>query len=169
MNTGVTYLLGKWDKLLVPFTQDGRLEVDNGCAERRLRPVASGRKAWQVAGSASGAHRFAETLSLVSTADAAGVDPGSYNADILPRVDSWPNARRLSCFPTFGLWSTMGSNKPANSPPKLNSLNVPGTPHNYRRTLRHARCPLRDAYSAGLQAPRSLPATLRTNELPHFV
>lgn len=39
MNTGVTYLLGQWQKLLVPFTQDGRLEIDNGSAERRLRPV----------------------------------------------------------------------------------------------------------------------------------
>ncbi len=103
MNTGVTYLLGQWHKLLVPFTQDGRLEIDNGCAERRLRPIASGRKAWQFAGSASGAHRFAETLSLVSTADAAGADPGSYIVDILPRIDSWPNARRHELLPH--LWA----------------------------------------------------------------
>lgn len=103
MNAGVTYLLGQWEKLLVPFTQDGRLEIDNGCAERRLRPVASGRKAWLFAGSASGANRFADTLSLVSTADAAGVNPGSYIADVLPRIDTWPNARIHELLPH--LWA----------------------------------------------------------------
>lgn len=93
MQTGVTYLLNQWDKLLVPFTVDGRLDIDNGSAERRLRPVASGRKSWLFAGSQSGAERFADLLSLVSTADAAGVNPGSYIADILPRVETWPNRR----------------------------------------------------------------------------
>ena len=38
MQQGVTYLLNQWDKLLVPFTLDGRLDIDNGSAERRLRP-----------------------------------------------------------------------------------------------------------------------------------
>lgn len=107
MNTGVTYLLGQWQKLLVPFTQDGRLEIDNGSAERRLRPVASGRKAWLFAGSESGAHRFADILSLVSTADAAGVNPGSYIADILPRVDSWPNSKIDELLPH--LWAIAGN------------------------------------------------------------
>lgn len=103
MNAGVTYLLGQWEKLLVPFTQDGRLDIDNGCAERRLRPVASGRKSWLFAGSESGANRFADTLSLVSTADAAGVNPGSYIADILPRIDTCPNSRSHELLPH--LWA----------------------------------------------------------------
>jgi transposase len=93
LQQGVTYLLNQWDKLLVPFTVDGRLDIDNGSAERRLRPVASGRKAWLFAGSHAGAERFADQLSLVSTADAAGVNPGSYIADILPRISSWPQRR----------------------------------------------------------------------------
>ncbi|MCG8554590.1 MAG: IS66 family transposase [Proteobacteria bacterium] len=93
MKTGVTYLLNQWDKLLVPFTHDGRLEIDNGSAERRLRRVASGRKSWFFAGSQGGAERLAGILSLVSSAEAAGVDPGSYIADILPRLESWPHRR----------------------------------------------------------------------------
>lgn len=103
MQTGVTYLLGQWDKLLVPFTADGRLEIDNGCAERRLRPVASGRKSWLFAGSEAGAKRFADQLSLVSTAQAAGVDPGSYIADVLPRLDTWPQAKLHELLPH--LWA----------------------------------------------------------------
>jgi transposase len=93
MQQGVTYLLNQWDKLLVPFRIDGRLDIDNGSAERRLRPVASGRKAWLFAGSTAGAERFAAQLSLVSTADAAGVNPGSYIADILPRIQAWPHRK----------------------------------------------------------------------------
>lgn len=99
MQQGVTYLLNQWDKLVVPFTLDGRLEIDNGPAERRLRPVASGRKAWLFAGSAAGATRFADQLSLVSTADAAGVNPGSYIADILPRIETWPHSKLHELLP----------------------------------------------------------------------
>lgn len=104
LQQGVTYLLHQWDKLLVPFTLDGRLDIDNGSAERRLRPVASGRKAWLFAGSAAGAVRFADQLSLVSTAAAAGVDPGSYIADILPRIATWPHRRLDELLPHA--WAT---------------------------------------------------------------
>ncbi len=48
---------------------------------------------WSFAGSEGGANRFADQLSRVSTAQAAGVDPGSYIADILRRLDPWPQAR----------------------------------------------------------------------------
>jgi transposase len=91
MKAGATYLVNQWEKLIVPFSQDGRLEIDNGAAERRLRRVASGRKAWLFAGSHNGAKRFADVLSLVSTTDAAGADAGSYLPSVIGAVDSWPN------------------------------------------------------------------------------
>lgn len=106
MDTGVTYLLNQWDKLLVPFTLDGRLEIDNGCAERWLRPIASGRKAWLFAGAESGAHRLADAMSVVSTAVTAGVDPGGYIVDVLPQIDSWPNHRIDELLPHN--WLTRG-------------------------------------------------------------
>jgi len=84
----------------------GRLEIDNGLAERRLRPVAAGRKSWLFAGSQAGAERFADLLSLVSTAEAAGVNPGSYIADILPRVDTWPHRKLDELLPH--IWATAG-------------------------------------------------------------
>lgn len=93
MRTGTTYLVNQWEKLMVPFTTDGRLEIDNGVAERYLRRVASGRRAWMFAGSQDGAIRFADVLSLVSTADAAGVDAGSYLPSVLGAVSTWPNSR----------------------------------------------------------------------------
>lgn len=93
MKTGITYFVNQWEKLKVPFTIDGRMEIDNGSAERYLRRVASGRKAWLFAGSHDGAKRFADVLSLVSTADAAGVDAGSYLPSVLSAVTTWPNSR----------------------------------------------------------------------------
>lgn len=93
MKTGVTYFVNQWEKLTVPFQHDGRLEIDNGESERRLRRVASGRKAWLFAGSDAGARRFADTLSLVSTADAAGVEPGLYLPSVISHIDGWPNRR----------------------------------------------------------------------------
>ena len=90
LKNGVSYLLNQWDKLLVPFTSDPRLDIDNGCAERRLRRVASGRKAWLFAGSERGAERFANLLSLVSSAEAFCLEPGGYIADILSAIDTWP-------------------------------------------------------------------------------
>jgi transposase len=99
MKQGVGYLLNQWDKLLVPFRQDGRLEIDNGSAERYLRRVASGRKSWFFAGSHGGAQRFASVLSIVSSAEAVGVDPGSYITDIIQTVDSWPNKQIADLLP----------------------------------------------------------------------
>lgn len=93
MKAGVTYFANQWEKLIVPFTKDGRLEIDNGSAERRLRRVASGRKAWLFAGSHGGAKRFADVLSLVSTADAAGADAGRYLPSVISAVDSWPQSK----------------------------------------------------------------------------
>jgi transposase len=94
MRDATRYLRNQWSKLLYPFEQDGRLEIDNGEAERRLRRVASGRKAWLFAGSERGAARFAGMLSLVATAEANDVEPGGYLADILGKLSGdWPNRR----------------------------------------------------------------------------
>jgi len=90
LREGVNYLENQWDRLRVPFVLDGRLEIDNGPAERQLRSVASGRKSWLFAGSSGGAVRFADMLSLVSTARAAGHNPGTYLADVFARLANAP-------------------------------------------------------------------------------
>lgn len=106
MKQGVTYFLNQWERLIVPFTKDGRLDIDNGSAERRLRPVASGRKSWLFAGSAGGAARFADMLSLVSSAEAAGVDPGAYISSLITMVSTWPHRRLVDLLPQS--WKTLG-------------------------------------------------------------
>lgn len=100
MQQGTTYLVNQWDKLVVPFEQDGRLDIDNGLAERRLRRIASGRKAWLFAGSRGGAERLADMLSIVSSADAAGVDCGQYLPSIIEHIDAWPRRHLDQLLPT---------------------------------------------------------------------
>lgn len=111
MSQGVTYLLNQWDKLMVPFELDGRVEIDNGVAERYLRRVASGRKSWLFAGSERGAERFAALLSLVASAEAAGIDPGSYIADILPQVQTTLTSRLDELLPHA--WRAAGEEEAA--------------------------------------------------------
>lgn len=93
LKQGVTYVINQREKLMVPFEVDGRFEIDNGIAERRLRRIAAGRKAWLFAGSRGGAERFADILSIVSTADAAGVDCGKYLPSVIENISAWPNKR----------------------------------------------------------------------------
>jgi hypothetical protein len=94
MREGLRYIRNQWSKLMVAFEQDGRLEIDNGEAERRLRRVASGRKSWLFAGSERGAERFAGMLSLVASAEANGLEPGTYLADLFTKLSGrWPNRR----------------------------------------------------------------------------
>ena len=94
MREAVRYLENQWEKLRGPFEIDGRLEIDNGAAERRLRRLAARCRSWLFAGSTSGAERIAQMLSLVSTAHAAGVNPGAYLTDMFSKIaHGWPNSR----------------------------------------------------------------------------
>jgi transposase len=107
MREGVRYLDNQWEKLCVPFKLDGRLEIDNGAAERRLRRLAAGRRSWLFAGATSGAERIAQMLSLVSTADAAGVNPGAYLADVFAKIaEGWPQSQLDDLLPHR--WKTLG-------------------------------------------------------------
>lgn len=53
---------------LTGYLQDGRLEMDNGFAERAIRTFAIGRNNWMFADSEAGAHASAMFYSLLCTA-----------------------------------------------------------------------------------------------------
>jgi hypothetical protein len=61
------YMLKRWDTFS-RFLGDGRICLTNNAAERALRGVALGRKAWLFAGSDRGGERAAATYSLIGTA-----------------------------------------------------------------------------------------------------
>ena len=76
---------------LTRFLDDGRLEIDNGIAERALRGVAVGRRNWLFAGSRAGGERAAALYTVIETAKANGLEPQAYIADVLAKlVGDWP-------------------------------------------------------------------------------
>ncbi len=63
---------------LIRFIEDGRLKLDNNTVERHVRPVALGRKNWLFCQSQAGARATAIWYSVVSTAQANGLEPYRY-------------------------------------------------------------------------------------------
>ena len=79
------YMLKRWDTFS-RFLHDGRICLSNNAAERALRGVALGRKAWLFAGSDRGGERAAAMYTLIATAKLNGVDPRAWLADVLRRI-----------------------------------------------------------------------------------
>jgi len=69
------------------FLSDGRVCLTNNAAERALRGLALGRKAWLFAGSDRGAERAAVIYSLIVTAKLNEIDPQAWLADVLHRIN----------------------------------------------------------------------------------
>jgi hypothetical protein len=72
---------------------DGRICLSNNAAERALRSIALGRRAWLFAGSDRGGERAAVMYTLIATAKLNGIDPQAWLADVLRRIADHPASR----------------------------------------------------------------------------
>jgi transposase len=79
------YMLKRW-AAFTRFLDDGRICLSNNAAERALRGIALGRKAWLFAGSQRGGERAAVMYTLIQTAKLNDVDPRAWLADVLARI-----------------------------------------------------------------------------------
>ncbi|NDG47806.1 MAG: IS66 family transposase, partial [Rhodospirillales bacterium] len=86
------YMLKRW-VAFTAFLSDGRICLTNNAAERALRGIALGRKAWLFAGSHRGGERAAAMYSLIVTAKLNDVDPRAWLADVLARIADHPASR----------------------------------------------------------------------------
>ena len=86
-------MLTRWPAFTA-FLRDGRICLTNNAAERALRGIALGRKAWLFAGSDRGGEGAAVVYSLIVTAKLNDVDPQAWLADVLARIANHP-IRRL--------------------------------------------------------------------------
>jgi transposase len=86
------YMLKRWDAF-ARFLDDGRICLTNNAAERALRGLALGRKAWLFAGSDRGGERAAILYSFIVTAKLNDVDPQAWLADVLARIAEHPASR----------------------------------------------------------------------------
>jgi len=83
------------------FLEDGRLRMDNNAAERALRPIAVGRKAWMFYGSDDHASAAGNVLSLVASCKVHDLDPEPYFCDIIKVIPYWPRDRYLELAPKY--------------------------------------------------------------------
>ncbi|MFN6008350.1 MAG: IS66 family transposase [Paracoccaceae bacterium] len=97
----INYMLdeeGRWEAF-TRFLDDGRICLTNNAAERALRGIALGRKAWLFAGSPRGGERAAFMYSLIVTAKMNDVDPQAWLADVLARLPDMPLSRLPELLP----------------------------------------------------------------------
>ncbi len=92
------YMLKRWDTFS-RFLNDGRICLSNNAAERVLRGVALGRKAWLFCGSDRGGERAAAIYTLIVTAKLNAVDPRAWLADVLRRIADHPASQLHELLP----------------------------------------------------------------------
>lgn len=88
----MNYMLRRWDTF-TRFLSDGRICISNNAAERALRCVPLGRKAWLFCGSDRGGDRAAVLYTLIQSCRLNDVDPQAWLADVLARIAGHPAQR----------------------------------------------------------------------------
>jgi hypothetical protein len=94
----IDYMLTRWDRFTT-ILADGRVCLSNNAAERSLKGLALGRKAWLFAGSDTGGRRAAVMYTLIITAKMNGIDPQVWLADVLARMAGLPQKRLPELLP----------------------------------------------------------------------
>jgi transposase len=94
----IDYMLTRWPAF-TRFLDDGRICLSNNAAERALRGIALGRRAWLFAGSDRGGERAAAMYTLIATAKLNDIDPQAWLADVLRRIADHPASRLAELLP----------------------------------------------------------------------
>ena len=81
LGKAVNYALNE-KKYLYTFLENGDIPVDNNRAENAIRPFTVGRKNWLFSNTSSGAEASAILYSLISTAQANGINAEKYLTEL---------------------------------------------------------------------------------------
>jgi transposase len=87
--------------VLTRFFDDGRLVLTNNGAERAIKAIALGRKAWLFCGSDDHAKSTAALYSLIASARLHRLDPEEYLRCLIRLVPLWPHDRMIELAPLF--------------------------------------------------------------------
>ena len=87
--------------VLTRFFDDGRLVLTNNGAERAIKTVALGRKAWLFCGSDDHAASAAALYSVIASARLHRLDPEEYLRCVIRLVPLWPVDRMIELAPMF--------------------------------------------------------------------
>jgi transposase len=94
----IDYMLTRWPAF-TRFLDDGRICLSNNAAERALRGIALGRRAWLFAGSDRGGERAAAMYTLIASAKLNDIDPQAWLGDVLGRIADHPASRLFELLP----------------------------------------------------------------------
>ena len=161
------YMLKRWGSF-ARFLDDGRICLTNNAAERALRGIALGRRAWLFAGSDRGGVRAAVMYTLIGTAKLNDVDPQAWLADVLDRIAEKPQTPSARASPlalegqpatglgriTFDLWRPANSRQPPRRPAADHQIHGECNP----REVRSSPEAYVAAFVARLQDDRRFPA-----------
>lgn len=106
------------------FFDDGRLRLTNNEAERELRRIATGRKAWLFVGSEDHGQAAGNLLTLIASARLHALDSEAYLRDLFRVLPHWPQGRYLELAPKYWL-ATRARLDPAQLQAELGPLTVP--------------------------------------------
>ena len=81
----VEYSRNQWMSL-VRYLDDARFDIDNGAAERAIRPLATGRSNWLHVGGDAGLKTASVLLSVCASATRHRLNPWSYLRDVLDQL-----------------------------------------------------------------------------------
>jgi hypothetical protein len=81
---------GQWDSLL-PYLDDGRLEIDTNLVENAIRPTTVGKKNWLFMGEANAGDRSAIIYTIIESCRRRGIDPYAYLRDVFTRLSAATN------------------------------------------------------------------------------
>jgi transposase len=98
IGVAMAYSIKRWEKLSL-YTTDGKLQIDNNCVERSVRPVAIGRKNFLFCGSHEAAKRTALLYSLLVTCKLNNVNPYNWLKDVLIRIAAHPISKIAELLP----------------------------------------------------------------------
>ena len=85
LGDSIVYALNQW-KALMRYTENGMLKIDNGYAERLVKPPVIGKKNYLFFGSDGGGETAAIYYSLIQSALLYGINTLTYLTDILTRL-----------------------------------------------------------------------------------
>jgi transposase len=101
LGNAIRYGLEQWPAMK-RYLEDARCSIDNNIAERDIKRVVMGRKAWLFSDSVDGMEANAVLYSLVQTCIANRVDPYKYFKAVIERM---PNARTQADLEALLPWS----------------------------------------------------------------
>ena len=98
MGIALTYASNQWE-CLVAFLSDPKIPIHNNASEAALRIMALLRKNSLFFGNERAGRRFMILYSLIATCARHDVNPETYLADVLIRIQDWPRDRVAELLP----------------------------------------------------------------------